>query len=354
MVDVTVITPCVPEHRGYLERCKESVRGLNTPALHLIGIDHTRRGAGAVRNALLAKATTPYVIFLDADDTIHPDFIDETLPHLTPKSYVYTGWYEGLKTVIPATPNRLWDLRSTQHVYHLITCLFNRHELMEAGGFDPTLRGMEDKELFLRLIRQACICPIRVAKPLLRYHYEHGQYSRAHEIRDTGEWVDIERIISERYEHKMGCCGISSQVNVQVGVRLEGDVLVTPLWGGNRQYYGRATGRNYGRVSRSHQFYADPRDGVADSQLRVIEQADFVPMMENFGDSVGIEIIEATLSPLQKTALAYGMSVTPTAPVTTPKPPVTPTDILKQRRNKKQDVLPPVSSDDASQFTDSD
>jgi hypothetical protein len=197
---------------------------------------------------------------------------------------------------------------------------------------------MEDKELFLRLIRQSCICPIRVAKPLLRYHYEHGQYSRAHEIRDTGEWTQIASLISGRYEHKMACCGISSQTDVLVGTRLEGDVLVTPLWGGNRQYYGRVTGRNYGRVSRSHQFYADARDGQADNQLRIIEQADFVPMMEGFGDSAGIEIIEATLSPLQKTALAYGMSVTPTtpAPMTAPNP--TPTDILTKRRNKKGDV----------------
>ncbi len=306
---VTVITPCAPAHMGYLSRCIKSVQGLTTPVLHLIGIDHHRRGAGAVRNALLAKVTTPYVVFLDADDTIEPTFIDETLPHIKPHSYVYTGWYEGMVIRLLAVPRFVWSLELHTPTYHLITCLLNTQEVIQAGGFDATLAGMEDKDLFLRLLRVMCLCPVRVNKPLMRYHHEQGQYSRSHEIRDTGKWHELDQLITARYKHKMACCGVSANLNVEVGVRLDGDVLAQPTWGGNRMYYGKATGRKYGRVSNNKTFWASPADVQADSQLRQLEQVPFTPT-EMIADDYGVEILDtdalSALTEADMLAMAHG------------------------------------------------
>ena len=315
---VTIITPCAPSHVGYLKRSIKSVQGLTTPVLHLIGIDHHRRGAGAVRNALLAKVTTPYVIFLDADDTIEPTFIDETLPHIKPRSYVYTGWYEGIRIKYPAEPRYIWNMNLHTPTYHLITCLMNTHEVIEAGGFDVSMAGMEDKDLFLRLLRIGCFCPIRVNKPLLRYHYEQGQYSRSHEIRDTGKWHELNQLITERYGYKMACCGVSSSMNIEVGVRLDGDALATPLWGGNRIYYGRVTGRKYGRISRNKYVWMDLRDVQADNQLQMVEQAPFQPT-EMIADDYGVEILDpeavAQLTEADMLAMAHGYNPAPKSAV---------------------------------------
>lgn len=357
-MDVTIITPCAPAHVRYLDRCKASVRGLTTPALHLIGIDHTKRGAGAVRNALLMRVTTPYVVFLDADDTISPNYLDKTLPYIKPKSYVYTGWYEGHNIKYPAEPKHIWNMTSSNPTWHVVTCLFNTNEVISAGGFDTTMRGQEDKDLFLRLIRYHCFCPVRVNEPLMRYHYEQGQYSRSHEIRDTGEWVKINQLINERYGYKMACCGIKADANTTVGTRLEGDVLVSPLWGGNRVYYGRITGRKYGRVSRSNQFYCDPKDAQADRELMTISD---IPHAIGgiVGDDLGIEILDPdisrNLSDAQKMAMAYGMNV-PVVPMAKEKPSGKPDieSIIGKRKAKgkpKADELP-VASDDPAQFLD--
>lgn len=340
---VTVITPCAPAHMGYLQRCIKSVQGLTTPVLHLIGLDLYRQGAGYVRNALLAKVTTPYVVFLDADDTIHPDFIDETLPHIKPNSYVYTGWHEGMVIRLPAEPRFIWSMTIHTPTYHLITCLLNTQDVIKAGGFDVEMAGMEDKDLFLRLLRVGCICPIRVNKPLVRYHYDEGQYSRSHEIRDTGKWHVLDQLIKERYGNKMACCGVSSGQNVEVGTRLDGDVLATPLWGGNRMYYGKMTGRKYGRLSRNKTFWANPKDVQADRELEMIEQSPFTPT-EMIADDYGVEILDPTeiskLTAEQVMAMGYGF--VPTQPNPLPTPPIDiesaqpNIDAITKKRRKKQ------------------
>lgn len=341
MTNVTIITPCAPAHVRFLQRCIASVQGLNAPVLHLIGIDRHKRGAGAVRNALLAKVTTPYVVFLDADDTIEPNYLDETLPMIAPKSYVYTGWREGMVIKYPAEPSVIWNTRINAPTYHLVTCLFNTQDLIDAGGFDESLNGLEDKDLFLRLITMYCICPVRVNKPLMQYRYEQGQYSRAHEVYNTGERHTIDNLIIERYGHKMSCCNVSSLGNIEIGTRLDGDVLAEPLWGGNRMYYGKATGRKYGRLSRSKNFWASPADVSADRELRMVAESPFTPT-EFIADDYGVEIIDpdvmASLTSDQVMALGFGftpdLNPVPVAKADVSHAKPKPSEIANRRRKK--------------------
>jgi glycosyltransferase involved in cell wall biosynthesis len=160
-VIATVITPCSLEHRQYLPKVIQSVQGLKTPVRHLIGIDLHRRGAGYVRNGLLKHVTTPYVIFLDVDDEIHPEFLDHTLPHIAPQKYVYTAWSQQYSDVYPVDANNIWY----NGTYHLITTLLNTSDVVRAGGFDVTLSALEDTEFYVKLITDYCVCPVYVPKP---------------------------------------------------------------------------------------------------------------------------------------------------------------------------------------------
>jgi glycosyltransferase involved in cell wall biosynthesis len=69
---VTVVIPSLPDRSEWLERAVRSVdRQSAPPADVIVHIDHARAGAHVARNAALTKVTTPWVAFLDDDDTFH-------------------------------------------------------------------------------------------------------------------------------------------------------------------------------------------------------------------------------------------------------------------------------------------
>ena len=75
--DVTVVIPSLPERSTQRERAVGSVlRQSARPADVIVHVDHERAGAGPARNAALAGVRTPWVAFLDDDDTMHPDHLE--------------------------------------------------------------------------------------------------------------------------------------------------------------------------------------------------------------------------------------------------------------------------------------
>lgn len=57
-----------------------------------------------------------------------------------------------------------------------------------------------------------------------------------------------------------------------MGTQLEGDVLALVHFNGNRMYYGRATGRQYGRIGAGYKVWMNPADIEADSAGLSIEK----------------------------------------------------------------------------------
>lgn len=78
LVDVTVVTPCAPEHQNHvLARAVRSVRHQQAQPVGgiLIEVDDLRRGPAVIRNGLVDNVATEWVAFLDADDELHPDHL---------------------------------------------------------------------------------------------------------------------------------------------------------------------------------------------------------------------------------------------------------------------------------------
>jgi len=74
---VTVVIPSLPERATWLERAVRSVdRQSAPPAKIVIYIDHDRAGAHVARNRALAQVTSPWVAFLDDDDSFHRDHLE--------------------------------------------------------------------------------------------------------------------------------------------------------------------------------------------------------------------------------------------------------------------------------------
>lgn len=157
--DVTVITPSLPERHLLLAEAMASVAAQTVaPAAHLVGIDHSHRGPAAVRQELVEAASTEWVVFLDDDDLLDPEFIATLLP-------IADRWT--LEVVIPfcrfdgpPLPARYYNqsfdrAALADHGIFPITVLARRQSIIAAGGFDPADR-YEDWSLWNRMVDRGC------------------------------------------------------------------------------------------------------------------------------------------------------------------------------------------------------
>ena len=128
------------------------------PSVRLLRQDN--RGLAAARNAGLREATSEKILFLDADDEILPDAVACGLRCFGAHSdaaFVYGGFEEDGprgRTIRAARPMDRTDLLRCNWVAMIATVLFDRAKLLEAGGFDETLRMCEDWDAYLRLSRE--------------------------------------------------------------------------------------------------------------------------------------------------------------------------------------------------------
>lgn len=83
MIETTFIIPSVG--RETLNRATESVE--KTGAKYLVGFDDDNEGPSVVRNRLIKQAETPWVSFLDDDDTVTPDYVERLTRELELSPY---------------------------------------------------------------------------------------------------------------------------------------------------------------------------------------------------------------------------------------------------------------------------
>lgn len=169
---------------------------------HTIGM----RGAGVARNQGAKMARAPFLLFLDADDTLHPEAIQKMLEAWnTYKSAIYTNYVgeafiddryakklqkghrllsydpDDGKALIAYEaanfdcyralnqPNHLGDM----YLWNNITTLIPRSWHNEIGGFDEEMETWEDWEYWLRMAKHGH-CFQRLPEQLLRYRFYTG------------------------------------------------------------------------------------------------------------------------------------------------------------------------------------
>lgn len=132
-------------------------------------IKQSNKGAAAARNYGLNAARGVYVMSLDQDDVLRPDFIAKMAERLTKEGVfgvVANGFYidnEGKRLrKIMKKRVRGFDLKQMCIANPIATpsqVLMNRVRLLEIGGFDTELRGSEggpvaeDWELWIRVLK---------------------------------------------------------------------------------------------------------------------------------------------------------------------------------------------------------
>lgn len=341
---VSVIIPVGPGHETILEDAIESVESQSFRRWELIvvwdsDVEPTQRfldaypfvrmirtggnkGAGYSRNRGAEISRAEFLVFLDADDRIAPNFLERTLQAWNEtKSIIYTDYLnssitsqEGLDDFNPgdveyyntATQEVLVRGKSAdydcdraqrqpnrgENLFHwcLVTCLVPKDWHDAIGGFDEGMESFEDV-LYHWMMARKGFCYARLPEHLVVYRIHTGMRREKASIY-TEEGKQVARNMLEYAESVLkgtemaGCSGCSkNRVRPQPArdIFAETQKVATETMRANDQnyvsaeythpnrgfhpVYGAATGEFYGRRRGGDVFLVDKRDIAAQPQF---------------------------------------------------------------------------------------
>lgn len=208
---VSVVIPCYNQAR-YLRDAVESVLAQTYPHVEAIVVNDgstdntadvaawfgdqirvvTQENAGlaAARNAGIRASSAPYVMVLDADDTIDPDCVEHRVRFFLedPAVGIVAGGFRLVDEQLEPYPDALQRHRTPRVGSPSLyvreawspTCglMLSRRALMVCGLFDPFLRACEDWDMQMRVTRKFR----HVYEPAMRSNYRQlpGSMSRDH------------------------------------------------------------------------------------------------------------------------------------------------------------------------------
>lgn len=263
MVVAHIIIPIAPYHAGNTAAI-DSANTQSVPVHVTAVMDVNKTGPAASRNRGLKLAQAPFVVFLDADDSIAPDFVERCLERYEPGHYVYTNW-DTDSDKAPHIPAAEFDI-FTEGMAHTITCLIPRLALEYIGGFDESLPGMEDIDLFMRL-RQAGICGLYLDQVLMTYNRRDGNspVSPAKPQSQITHWLqDYYQILRQKHHNwsdTMCKCKEGSDVSAMLNAQGSEDVLVQMV--NHYNATGPVTGRKYPKPNGQNMLYMNIADAQA-------------------------------------------------------------------------------------------
>jgi hypothetical protein len=219
--------------------------------------DDARTGAAATRNRALARASGDFIVFLDADDLLAPDYAKKALKAWMPGCYVVTDHYEDdgtRRAQVDVTDAALW----LDSAYHYVTAFYPR--ALVADGFDADAL-IEDADLQMRARWRGWKC-VNLHAPLWTYR-QYASTSPTAALNGAHQSARIrgKRQLRARYpgiEHipaMPGAVGFAWD-NPRAGM-LPAHALFEP-----RRYRGPATGYNYGEPDAYGRGFVYPQDAA--------------------------------------------------------------------------------------------
>jgi glycosyltransferase involved in cell wall biosynthesis/GT2 family glycosyltransferase len=139
-------------------------------------IEQPNRGLGAARNTGFRAVRGEYVVPLDADDLIDPEYVAECLAALrsSDAAFAYTGFQVFGTQNFEERPGEYNLYRLLDRNYLTYAALIRKAAWENSGGYDESRKclGYEDWEFWLRLGARDCFGQY-VSKSLFRYR-KHG------------------------------------------------------------------------------------------------------------------------------------------------------------------------------------
>jgi glycosyltransferase involved in cell wall biosynthesis len=178
--EIIVIDDGAPDQEG-LERAVAPY------ADRLTLLRQANQGAAAARNRGIAATSAGFIALLDADDRWLPDFLHQQLSIFDAQPSIDLTFTDGLIIGRTALAGRTFAaacqsegqitferLLSQQCTILLSSVVARRAAVVEAGGFDVTLRRGQDFDLWLRMARRGARMTYQPEVLVLRRIHQHN------------------------------------------------------------------------------------------------------------------------------------------------------------------------------------
>lgn len=228
---VSVVIPCGPGHGKYLIDAVDSVQAQTFPWWECVVVDNTltkelehltlpswvrmvrnnEAGIALSRNMGTLAAEAPLICYLDADDILTPNALEDLVTGYVESNgrYTYGDWVAVGDKIKRENSKEYSQQAWGKEGLHPITCLIPKEWIEEIGGFDDQVPGWEDWDFFIRMAI-AGYCGQRVACTTMGYRL-HGGQRREQSLADASLTLPI---LNERYSDYFegrkpmaGCCG---------------------------------------------------------------------------------------------------------------------------------------------------
>lgn len=285
----SVIIPIAPAHYALSEDAITSARQQTVGCEVIPVYDTQERGASWARNEGARQANGLFVVFLDADDLLQPQFIERTVSAWIGwgggRQYVYTDWSlpNGRIRYAPQGFNIFRD-----GMAHINTTLLPKSAWEQVGGYDENIRGGEDEDFYCRLT-VAGMCGIRDASALVVYRLNYGgsitnslnnpYYEQ--NIRHVNETIYARFRIYEDIADMCNCGSPAAPQGLVMNEQFDGAILVKAVYP-PRHEVGVKTGIKYPRVGLGATLFVHRDDYAAKPQLwtPIEPPVDVVPDVE--------------------------------------------------------------------------
>ncbi|HEY5668172.1 MAG TPA: glycosyltransferase family 2 protein [Candidatus Saccharimonadales bacterium] len=157
------------------------------------------RGLSAARNAGMQQAQGDYIVFCDADDKLHPDFIARTMKALNTHSdaafaYTQQQYFEASNDVTKFPPYNLERLKQGNFIP---ACVLFRSSIIRNYAYDTHFMSWEDWDMYLTLAEHG-LHGVLVDEPLVLYRKHAHDKSMLDRFAEHKKRDMLRRI---RYKH---------------------------------------------------------------------------------------------------------------------------------------------------------
>lgn len=134
----------------------------------------SNKGTGAARNTGISNSKGKYILTLDADDLLHPDFIKKTIgvDDIVSSNIRYFGNRNEVRK-FKENPT-VDDFRERNQI--VSTSLFKREVWESIGGYNESLDGLEDWDFWYRAVKEGYT--VTVIQEIMSFYRVHSGQSR--------------------------------------------------------------------------------------------------------------------------------------------------------------------------------
>lgn len=187
---------------GSTDRTDQWAKKLTDPRIRYIYQEN--QGLSAARNTGIDLAQGRYVALLDADDLWEPTKLEKQVAYLeaNPEVGMVHSWVSFMDEQGRST-GRIWKTyaegMALSQLLHrndvaVLSVLVRRECFAKVGAFDPSLRSLEDWDMWLRLAVHYSIAVIK--EPLARYRQLPGSMSRNCEVMENS----FKKVINRHFD----------------------------------------------------------------------------------------------------------------------------------------------------------